>query len=42
MLIIGALQVKLDREKYIFQCDSNKLACASYIRHLESRKQIEQ
>ena len=34
--------VKLDREKYIFYCDSNKLACASYISLLKLRKQIEE
>ena len=34
--------VKLDREKYIFHCDSNKLACASYISLLKLRKQIEE
>ena len=42
MLRTGALLVKLDREKYIFQCDSNKLACASYISLLKLRKQIEE
>ena len=42
MLRTRALLVKLDREKYIFQCDSNKLACASYIPLLKLRKQIEE